>query len=258
MADQSDSEVIRRVLESTRADVATAVRERQEENARRVTARKKPKAQVKEFLTFAIKFAKYMSEELANALSPHFSGIKSGENPSRALSGPKRLDVNFSTPEAGLGLAISLKSVHFGERDGGASDFTHNKKRNDEELRVEATAHHLRQPYAVMVAVVFLPFESCLDSDETSSFGEWVEYLWPLKGRSEPEDPPDRFELVFIALYQRTGTGMGFYEVGGDVPCPRTGRPRSLLSVAEFVSLLKRTYDMRNGKDFYFEGEQPI
>ena len=65
----------------------------------------------------------------------------------------KRVDVKYSTPEAGLGLALSFKSVHFGEEDSGNRDFVHNLKRNDEELRVEATGHHLRQPYAVMVAV---------------------------------------------------------------------------------------------------------
>ena len=83
----------------------------------------------------------------------------------------------------------------------GATGFIHNMKRNDEELRVEATGHHLRQPFAVMAAVLFLPLESCTDLDETSSFASWVKYLWPLKGRNESEDPPDRYELVFVGLY---------------------------------------------------------
>jgi hypothetical protein len=128
-------------------------------------------------------------------------------------------------------------------------------KRNDEELRVEATGHHLRQPYAVLVAVVFLPFESCDDRTPTSSFASWVQYLWPLKGRVEPEDPPDRFELVFIALYARDGSTLGFYQVGGPVQCPRSGPPSRLLTFEEFLRTIRKTYDQRNGKDFAFEGE---
>jgi hypothetical protein len=200
-----------------------------------------------------------MSSEVAQALvhtDPGFEGVRTGENPSQAVRDPKKVDINYSTPQSGLGLAMSFKSVHFGEEMHGNAAFTHNRKRNDEELRVEATEHHLRQPYAVFVAVVFLPFESCTDFD-TSSFGSWVEYLWPLKGRVSVEDPPDRFELVFIGLYARDGSKLGFYEVGGAVERPRSGRPRQLLDLTGFLKRVKAVYDQRNGKDFFFEGERP-
>ena len=205
---------------------------------------------------FQISFSKYMGIEVSKALEPHFPGVVSGEVPSRAVRGLKRVDVKYATREAGLGLALSFKSVHFGEEDAGNSDFIHNMKRNDEELRVEATGHHLRQPYAVMVAVVFLPFESCEDLKKTSSFANWVEYLWPLKGRDEAEDPPDLYELVFIGLYARDASNLGFYEIGGGVPCPRKGRPKSLLSFAEFLTRIRKVYNERNGLDFFFEGEK--
>lgn len=250
------SVAIRRVLQRTKVDVDAARAVREEKNARLVAAGKNPK-KFKPELSFAIYFAKYMGEEVAAALDPLFPGIRSGEKPSLSVRGPKRVDVSYSTPEMGLGLAISFKSVHVGEQAGGDADFTHNLKRNDEELRVEATAHHLRQPYAVLTAVIFLPFESCDDFD-TSSFASWVEYLWPLKGRDEPEDPPDRFELVFVALYARDGSDLAFYEVGGETRCPRTGRPKRLLTLADFIRRLKATYDRRNARDFFFEGEEPV
>lgn len=234
-----------RVLKRTHQEVAVAE-----------AARKADGKPFKRDLKFAILFAKYMGEEIAAALDPRFPGIKSGETPSQAVRGMKRVDVRYSTPEAGLGLALSFKSVHRGERNDGDVDFIHNMKRNDEELRVEATAHHLRQPFAVMVAVVFLPFESCLDMT-TSSFASWVEYLWPLKGREHPEDPPDRFELVFISLYARSGSELGFYQVGGGVGCPRKGRAKSLLDLREFLAVITETYARRNGLDFAFEGEAP-
>ena len=238
--------VIKAVLGATNRDVAAA----------EAAARAAGKKTFKKDLNFAIAFAKYMGIEVAKALEPDFEGIISGEKPSRAARGLKRVDVKYATPEAGLELALSFKSVHFGEEDEGKSDFIHNMKRNDEELRVEATGHHLRQPYAVMVAVVFLPFQSCEDLKETSSFANWVEYLWPLKGRLEPEDAPDRYELVFIGLYARDGSKLGFYEVGGAVLCPRKGRPK-LLGFAEFLRRIREVYNARNGRDFFFEGEKP-
>lgn len=239
--------VIRAVLDATRREVDQAA-----------AAAKASGKRFKRDLNFAISFAKHMGAHVAAALQPHFPGTVSGEKPSRAVRGMKRVDVKYGTPEAGLGLALSFKSVHLGEQDSGAADFIHNMKRNDEELRVEATGHHLRQPYAVMVAVVFLPFESCNDDmSGTSSFASWVEYFWPLKGRSDPEDPPDRYELVFIGLYARDGGELGFYQVGGPVRCPRKGRPRRLLTLAELLATIKETYDRRNGLDFAFEGEEP-
>lgn len=250
------SEILQRVLSQTRRDVGQAKQAREAENVRLSAAGRRAKPPVKESLSFAIYFAKYMSAEVATALRPAFPEVRSGETPSQSVRGPKRVDLNYSTPEQGLGLAVSFKSVHFGEKVSGDANFTHNLKRNDEELRVEATAHHLRQPYAVLVAAIFIPFEACTDFD-TSSFASWVEYLWPLKGRDEPEDAPDRFELVFVALYARDGSELGFYEVGGEVPCPRTGRPRRLLTLDDFIGRVTSVYNKRNGRDFFFEDEAP-
>lgn len=240
--------VIEAVLAATRHEVAEA-------EAKAIAKKKK---KFKKELKFAIAFAKHMGIEVAKALQQSgFPGTVSGEKLSQAVRGMKRVDVKYATREAGLGLALSFKSVHLGEEEEGNADFIHNMKRNDEELRVEATGHHLRQPYAVMVAVVFLPFESCQDGDEESSFASWVEYLWPLKGRIEPDDPPDRYELVFMGLYARDGSKLGFYEIGGKVPCPRKGRPKELLSFADFLAGVRKVYDTRNGRDFFFEGEEP-
>jgi len=248
-AETSGARILESVLTQTDIDLDTASNKKAREG--------KP---LKRELAYSIVFARHMSAAIAEALRADFPSIQSGENPSRALSGTKRLDVNYSTPEAGLGFAISLKSVHQGEKDGGKTKFTHNMKRNDEELRGEATNHHLRQPYAVLVAALFLPFESCADAPKASSassFGKWVQYLWRLKGREKPDDAPDLFELVFIALYARNGTELAFYQVGGETKCPRVGRPKNLLSFAEFVELIKKTYHRRNGNTFFFEGEEP-
>jgi len=177
------------------------------------------------------------------------------ESLSRSSRGPKRLDVNFSTPQLGLGLGISLKSVHIRE-SGGAQGYTHNRKRNDEELRVESSGYHARQPYAVMVAVVFLPYDSCDDArgQNPSSFGKWVHYLRPLAGRGLGDDDA-RYERVFIGLYDPSGSGMAFFDVS--TPPPKRGRPRALLSFTEFLDQVKHTYDARNHTEFTWADEAP-
>ena len=247
------SAVISRVLRLTNEDMRAAELRRKEENARRIAQGSAPKSS-KPQLNYSIYFGRRFGDAIADALRPFFGeGVKSGEIPSHAVSGSKRVDVRYSTAEMGLGLAVSLKSVHRGEKKDGDANFIHNMKRNDEEFRVEATGHHLRQPYSVLVAVLVLPFQACSDIAPISSFARWVEYLWPLKGRLKPEDRPDTFELVSIALYSRTGNDeLGFYELGGDVACPKQGRPERLLAFADFIARIKEIFDARNGQDFVF------
>lgn len=256
--------MIRRVLANTEASLAEARRRREEQNERATQAGHAPRPSINEQLSYTIYFAKHFGSEIADALAEEFGSeyVRSGETLSDSAEGQKLVDVAYSTPQSGLGIMVSLKSVHQGEMDNGNSKFTHNLKRNDEELRVEATALHLRQPYAVLVATLILPFEACEDAwrqgaggPSTSSFGRWVEKLWSLRGRTEPEDPPNLFELVSVALYARDGSDLGFYEVGGSIPCPRVGRPSSLLSFNEFIERIKERYYRRNKRDFSFEGE---
>jgi hypothetical protein len=114
---------------------------------------------------YATRFANAMAICIANGMREQFPAIlpdKDGrgvESPAQSVRGPKKLDVNYSTPQLGLGFGISLKSVHFKEKEKFA--YTHNRKRNDEELRTEAAAYHQRQPYAVMIAVIMLPYDAC-------------------------------------------------------------------------------------------------
>lgn len=64
--------VIRSVLDQTNRDVGEAKVKRQRENAHRVAEGRKPKAEVKEKLSFAIYFAKNMGSAIAEALRPEF------------------------------------------------------------------------------------------------------------------------------------------------------------------------------------------
>jgi hypothetical protein len=204
---------------------------------------------------YSARFADKMATCLANALRSRFPGVLPDangggvESPAQSRRGPKKLDINYSTPQLGLGFGISLKAVHFHEKP--IRGYIHNRKRNDEELRTEASGYHQRQPYAVMIAVVFLPYQACFDASirSPSSFGEWVKYLRPLTGRSSAQDDIDRFERVYVGLYDLGGTEMEFFDVA-KAP-PRRGKPRALLSFSDFVDDVERAFVERN--DAYFE-----
>jgi hypothetical protein len=204
--------------------------------------------------TYATRFADKMACCIANGLRGRFQGVlpdeagRGVESPAQSVRGPKKLDVNYSTPQLGLGFGISLKAVHFREKE--KRGYIHNMKRNDEELRSEASGYHQRQPYAVMIAVVFLPDDCCDDATprHASSFGAWVKYLRPLSQRQTAQDDIDRYERVFIGLYRRDGSSMEFFDVA-QAP-PKRGRPKHLLTYYEFLDEIERTFLRRNVAEF--------
>lgn len=204
---------------------------------------------------YATRFADAMAEQIASHLSPSFRGIAATtKRTAGSVRGKKQLDVNFSAPEVGLVLGLSLKSVHI--RDvGGSGRYTHN--RNRMELRIEATRYHKRHPYSVMVGLLFLPFDSCEDGrrEIASSFGSWVRHLRPYTGRQDPEDENDKFEKMYIALYEPDGTNLRFFDVEWDPP--KNGRPKRLLSYDEFLDAAYYACLNRNAAEFtWAEGEE--
>lgn len=222
---------------------------------------------------YSIRFAEKMGESIARDLRPMLKGITATtKRESPAAGGKKKqLDVNFSTTNHGLAVGISLKSVHLG--DIANNRYTHNMKRNEEELRIEASGYHKRQPYAVMVAVLFLPFDSCDDGkgENPSSFGSWVRHLRPFCGRRMPTDDVDRFERIFVGLYEVDGSDLRFFDV--ETAPPKRGRPpatgdligsdklpRRLLYYPEFLDALHHEYLRRNSAEFQWASgdEDPL
>jgi hypothetical protein len=226
-------------------------------------------------IKYAVRFADAMAAEMAADLHPFFPDVSATtKRDAGAASGKKQLDVNFSTPSSGLALGVSLKSVHL--RDvGSGHKYGHNKKRNTEELLVEVTGYHRRQPYAVLVGVLFLPFDSCTDGRKgnPSSFGSWVRHLRPHVGRVEPEDDIGLFEKLYIALYEPDGSDLRFFDVETDPPKnskpratgplfgddPEDWRPLRSISYDEFLGAMHGEYRKRNPVTFkWADGEEEI
>jgi len=163
------------------------------------------------------------------------------------------LDVVYTTHDLGIGFCVTLKR---GTSVRGAQPPTFRMSKIDEELRNEASGYHQRQPFAVMIAVVFLSADAYDDASDrhSSSFGAWVKYLRPLSGRRDPGDDMARFEKVFVGTYDLPGTTMEFFDVE-NAP-PKTGRPNAVLTYLEFLDQVEKSYLQRNAAEFHWADSQ--
>ena len=204
---------------------------------------------------YAEALSRALATRIANLLRADFPGIlpdefgRRQESRARTSKGFKKLDVNYSTPELGLGLGVSIKTLNF--RDPKTKRYTKNYTRIDNELRAEAHDYHERQPYAVLVALVFLPADACDDGmkQNPSSFGNAVYLFRGRTGRQRPTDSPGLFEAVFIGLYEPDGDLRGqvaFFDVMTNPP--KQGRPKQgLIGFDQLVRAITSVYDRRNG-----------
>ncbi len=208
---------------------------------------------------YAQRLSRELAALIAGSLRSRFRGIlpsaagEHHESKARSSRGMKKLDVNYSTVELGLGLGVSIKTVT--HRDPRSGRYSKNYTRIDNELRAEASDYHERQPYAVLVALIFIPRDACTDATAraASSFGAAVKALRPRNHRTAPEQKAERFERLFIGLYEPEGPDAGdctFFDV--DTAPPRSGSPApgDLLSYEKMISEVEVCYDHRNSPPF--------
>lgn len=214
---------------------------------------------------YAEALSRALAQRFADALRGSFEGILpdiSGagqESKARTGKGLKKLDVNYSTVELGLGLGVSIKTINF--RDASTKRYTKNYTRVDNELRAEAADYHERQPYAVLCAVVFLPLDACDDGGTAaSSFGQAVQIFRYRSGREKPVDDSTLFESILIGLYDADAAAFGnvaFFDVV-NAP-PRLGRPEGLMSFRDAIDQIIAAYDRRNKTTFkWAEGKTEV
>ncbi|MGB6182458.1 MAG: hypothetical protein WBF79_14550 [Rhodococcus sp. (in: high G+C Gram-positive bacteria)] len=240
-----------------------------------------PDADRGEKKNYAQRLSNNLAQVVADALRPRYPSITPDahgagqEAQVDVAKGRKRLDVKALDPTLGLILCVSIKTYSFQDyspTSGRLGRWTKNIVRNDHELRGEAMVLHQRQPYSVLVAVMFEPWSTCEDGDPTkssdtgkSSFAHHVTTLSKRSGRGKravvgvpgrawvdlgAEDTRyDLFEKVFIALYEPDGPYRGevrFFDVD-DSP-PRNGRPpdRTTLGFDEFVEVVHGEVERRN------------
>lgn len=185
--------------------------------------------------------------------------------PSGAFNKAKKTDVNYSTL-SGLELLVSIKTLGFrdvqrgsGTKEPRVGRYTKNMVRNDHELRAEAMEFHERYPFAVLVALFFIPRDSCDDGEtrDKSSFAHAVMTFRARAGRLRPDDPAQLFELFYIGLYDHSGPERGrvqFFDVMD--PPRRHGVPRRLVDLDQVIKRIIEVYGLRNRLYIPFEEDE--
>ena len=126
---------------------------------------------------FAEALSRSLAQRFADSLRSTFPTIlprpdgSGQESKARTGKGLKKLDVNYSTVELGLGLGVSIKTINF--RDARSNRYTKNFTRADNEFRAEAADYHQRQPYSVLCAAFLLPLDACDDGGGKRSIELW-------------------------------------------------------------------------------------
>jgi hypothetical protein len=202
---------------------------------------------------YANRLSTCLAQKIADGLRPKFRGIlldehgAKHESKSGSASGLKKLDVNYSNPQIGLGLGVSIKTLNF--RDEGTGRFTKNIKRLDGELRAEAQDYHVRQPFAVLAALVFMPDEAAHDSKSKSSMRHAWEVFRGRSGRKSNINDASLFERFWLCIYSTTSESFGAcrcYDVADEFPL--TGIPTHGRSLSYVLTQIEAEFAKRNKK----------
>lgn len=200
---------------------------------------------------YASKLSTCLAQKIADGMRPTFKGIlpdETGakhESRSGSAGGLKKLDVNYSTSQIGLGLGVSIKTLNF--RDEKTARFTKNIKRLDGELRAEAQDYHVRQPYAVLTALVFMPDEAAHDSATKSSLRHAWEVFGRRAGRRSATDDASRFERLWMCVYSTAPETFGMcrcFDVSEDFPS--TDLPARADTLTGVRAAIEREFSKRN------------
>lgn len=236
-----------------------------------------PRASQAKKRNYAQRLSNALAQTVADALRPSFPSVTptaSGhgqETPVGIGQTQKRLDISVTNATLGLILSVSIKTYSFQDYSPSKETlgrWTKNAVRNDHELRGEAMVLHQRQPYSVLVGLMFQPYEICEDGSATganSSFAHHVGVLSKRTGRGRravygaspgayvdygAQDPRhDLFERVFIGLYEQGGHDRGavrFFDV--ESAPPRNGRPseKTTISFDELIRVIETEVNRRN------------
>ncbi|MEM7310284.1 MAG: hypothetical protein AAF682_26650 [Planctomycetota bacterium] len=114
--------------------------------------------------------------------------------------GAKKVDVTWATPESGLLLAVSVKTINF--RDKKTGNYQKNLTNRRGDLLIEAVTLHRRFPYAVLGGFFFLDHGAEVDGTERrrSTFDNANHRLRMFTGRDDPAGRDEQFERLFLVL----------------------------------------------------------
>ena len=136
----------------------------------------------------------------ARPAPPGVLGASGAERRIMGGIGPKKVDVSWATEEAGLILAISVKTINF--RDGRSGNFQKNLTNRRGDMLFESITLHRRYPYSVLAG--FLILDKGAAEDDTgrrrTTFDNAHARLELFTGRDDPAGRDEQYEELFILL----------------------------------------------------------
>lgn len=163
--------------------------------------------------------------------------------------GAKKVDVTWATPESGLLLALSIKTINF--RDGKTGNYQKNLTNRRNDMLYESTTLHRRFPFAVLGGFFFLDAGAKNDGTAArqSTFLNAHRRLKMFTGRQDSAGRPEQFERLFIALVDASpdNASVEIYRAG------ESAAPISLdQALNELIELVAERspdfYELANGK----------
>ena len=157
--------------------------------------------------------------------------------------GAKKVDVTWTTEEAGLLLGISIKTINF--RDRRTKNFQKNLTNRRGDMLFEAVTLHRRFPYAVLGGLFFLDHGASHDETERrrSTFLNAHTRLQMFTGREDPGGRDEQYERLYLVLIDASSSYANFKAY-------LVGEPDQPVPMAQTLDELLLTAAIRN-PDFY-------
>lgn len=204
------------------------------------------------------RYSEQVSQAVANAVAdalrdrgltearPTPPGVLGASGAERRMAGglgAKKVDVTWATAEAGLLLAVSVKTINF--RDGKTGNFQKNLTNRRGDMLMEAVTLHRRFPYGVLAGWFFL--DKGAESDGTgrrrSTFLNAHARLRLFTGRDDPAGRDEQFERFYLLLMDADPESY-------DLRAFEVGKPETPVPLDSVLTDLLRLVAERN-PDFY-------
>jgi hypothetical protein len=130
--------------------------------------------------------------------------------------GPKKVDVSWSTDDAGLLLAVSVKTINF--RDKRSGNYQKNLTNRRGDMLFESITLHRRFPYSVLTGFLILDAGAASDATERrrTTFDNAHSRFELFTGRDDPSGRDEQYEQLYIVLFDGNPSAPQFdpYAVG--------------------------------------------
>ena len=169
------------------------------------------------------RYSEKVSEVVAQALAdelrkrglkgtrPAPPGVLDASGAERRMAGglgAKKVDVTWATEEAGLLLAVSIKSINF--KDTRTGNYQKNLTNRRGDMLMEAVTLHRRFPYAVLAGFFFL--DKGAGQDDTgkrrSTIANAHSRFRLFTGRNDPAGRDEQFERFYLILLDASPTAV--------------------------------------------------